>query len=88
MTIIPDGILKELGLIPRGVRKVQPTDKNQSSREYPAYYISLIINGSMNFELQVISMPKEYTLVGRDVLNQIILYANGPKEIFDLNSSE
>lgn len=83
ISAIPERLRKELSLLPRGFRQARGAfDKESKSR--PTFYITLSIEPAFSFELEVISSNSEYFLIGRDVLNQIILHADGKREIFEL----
>ena len=85
ISTIPDKLRKEMLLMPRGIVKASGAF-DKKLKECPTFFITLLINNSFSFEIQVISSQKEYFLLGRDVLNQIILYANGPLEFFEISN--
>lgn len=83
ISVIPEDLRKELRLLPRGVIFARGAfDKEKTLR--PSFFVTLSINRVFSFDLEVISSPRKYFLIGRDVLNQIVLYANGPLESFEL----
>lgn len=85
ISVIPEELRKELRLSPRGVIWARGTfDKEK--KPYPTFFVTLSINDSFSFEIEVISSHREYILIGRDLLNQIVLYANGPSEFFELTN--
>ena len=85
ISVIPEEVRKELRLLPRGVIWARGAFEREL-KPYPTFFVNLSINHSFSFELQVISSHREYFLIGRDLLNQIVLYANGPSEFFELTN--
>jgi hypothetical protein len=85
ISVIPEKLRKELRLLPRGVIKARGAF-DKKSIQYPTFFVILSINHSFSFELEVVSSNRKYFLMGRDLLNQIVLNANGPTEIFELTN--
>jgi len=84
ISVISEELRKELNLLPRGVVSAKGAF-DEGFTPSPTYFVKLYINHSFSFELQVISLPTtKYFLIGRDLLNQIILHANGPAELFEI----
>ena len=82
---IPDKIRETLNLKPRqAILTKGAFDKTAILR--PMFLISIYIDNLFSFELQVLSRPSEYVLIGRDLLNQIVLHADGPSEFFELTN--
>jgi predicted aspartyl protease len=85
-TVIPEGIKKDLCLKPRGCQRCWGAfDVTPKTR--PTYYITVLIGEELSFDLQVISDERETVLIGRDLLNQIILHADGPSLFFELSQA-
>lgn len=85
ISAIPDELRQELRLPPRGAVWIRGT-LDKEPKAFPTFFVTLSINQLFSFELQVISLPRKYSLIGRDALNQIILHANGPSEVFELTN--
>lgn len=88
ISTIPQDLIQFLGLQPRGYRHYRfPGEKH--IRVAPTYYVSLKIPDAPLLNTAVIATDDEYALLGRDILNQFVLHADGPKGKFDLyfNSS-
>jgi hypothetical protein len=87
ISVIPEELRKELRLKPRGIIYTRGPFEKESKR-CPTFYITLSINLSFSFELEVISLHQKNFLIGRDLLNQIVLHANGPSEFFELTNEK
>jgi len=85
ISVIPEELRKEMRLLPRGYILARGAF-DKELKLYPTFYITLSINHSFSFELQVISSPGKYFLIGRNLLNQIVLHADGPSEFFELTN--
>jgi hypothetical protein len=84
-TVIPEPLRRQLRLPPRGVIRARGAF-DAAFELRPTYYVTVILNDSLSFDLEAIASPARYCLLGRDALNQIILYANGPSEVFELTT--
>ena len=80
ISAIPEGMVKKLKLLPGGEIDIYGVF---GKRECPTYFISIYVNKAY-FDIEVISYPGEHFIMGRDLLNQFLLIADGPKEIFEL----
>jgi hypothetical protein len=84
VSLIPDTVRKHLGLLPHGeVNLIGAFD--DKSKPYPTYWIEVEID-QYSFELEVASAPRKQFLIGRDLLNQLILHLEGPKQFFEIMS--
>jgi predicted aspartyl protease len=83
ITVVPKELVKQLGLPPRGVIYAKGAFDTQAKAQ-PTFFITLSINDVFSFEVEVLSSERNNLLVGRDVLNQIILQANGPAKFFEI----
>jgi hypothetical protein len=78
---IPEKLAKELQLKTKGGRLVMGfTGKDIEYCE--TYLITLSLDNKSSFDLEVFSTAREHCLIGRDVLNQFVIHANGPKKYF------
>ncbi len=83
LTVIPEDLRTELGQLPNGsIQGRGPVSRE--FLEYPTYYVSLHIADWDPFDLDVVALPRDNVLVGRDVLNRLVLRADGPAKVFDL----
>lgn len=83
MSAIPERLIEILELTPSGVIYAQGA-VDVEVKKLPTYYVKLSLNEEFNFELEIISTHRKNFLIGRDVLNQVILIANGPEEYFEI----
>lgn len=83
ISVIPLNVKKELRLPLRGYIPVHGAFDDVAQNK-PTFFITLSINNHFTFDLEVIASNRENVLIGRDLLNQIILHANGPSEFFEL----
>ena len=80
---VPAEVLAELGVPPYGEIRIRGA-QDAAGRAVPTYFVEMSIGDEKLFALEVVAIPKEYVLVGRDLLNGYILHADGPKLEFDL----
>ena len=84
MTAIPDSLIAELKLLEFNKRILYAVG-------HPGYlcftYLATIMVESRSFEIEMATHNRPYVLLGRDILNQFILHADGPAEIFELTWS-
>ena len=85
ISVIPEQLRRDLRLLPHGFMRTRGAfDKKW--KLCPTFFVTLFINQSFSFDLEVVACLGKYFLIGRDVLNQIVLYANGPLESFELTN--
>ena len=81
-TMIPDNLVTDLDL--RRTREVViRTATGMESRHY-SYFVSIQIGGVMFDRFEVIAMPREYVLVGRDLINLWRLDIDGESETYSI----
>jgi hypothetical protein len=56
----------------------------QSWDSVPLFYVRIRVAGGHWINVKVTESPKDYVLLGRDILNRFILTAHGPAEWFEL----
>ncbi len=84
VTIIPDSVRRGLNLKARGrLRTKGPFDAGWQSR--PTYNVHLSIKDCISLEIKVLSAPRRHCLIGRDLLNRLVLHADGPAGEFELS---
>jgi hypothetical protein len=84
MTVVPAHICEALGLQPKSW---VPTHGalGQSWQSTPTFMLSVRIAGGNWMRVEVVKSPKDYMLLGRDLLNRYVLTANGPAGHFELD---
>lgn len=85
ISTIPEEIKNSLGLLPAG-------ETNASGFKGPAqkektYYVDITFNDFSFKSVKVITTERSYGLVGRDILNQLKLFADGKNQIFTLEDT-
>lgn len=84
-SVIPESLAVEMGLMPEGEMGVVGAG-GEVYEERPTYFVTVRLNQQMRFELEVPSLPaEEHFLIGRDILNKLILHADGPAGVFELS---
>ena len=53
-------------------------------RAVPVYYVRISIDNSRWFDLKVFARPRATAILGGDLLNQLVLHADGPAGMFEL----
>jgi predicted aspartyl protease len=83
---VPLHLIKDLRLVEFGRCNVHTV--NHDPYTAPTYRADVVIDNAKFGALTVVAHRKPYILLGRDVLNQLILIADGPSETFELVSSK
>jgi len=81
ITAVPRQLAERRGVISFGDRFVRQTGRTQTT-----HLVELEINGKIYF-LEALAHDIPYVLIGRDILNQCTLIADGPNEAFELIQS-
>jgi len=82
LSVIPETIVTKLGLIPQTTVKVKGWDGSESEED--AYYVNVIFETNQFDLIKVLATKRNFALIGRDILNQLILLLNGQKEYFEI----
>jgi len=82
---IPQSVVGELGLV--AVRSVPVAGYDDVHTLLSTYVITLEVVSARFRYLEVVPLPEEYALLGRDVLNYLYARLHGPDLAFDLSSS-
>jgi hypothetical protein len=81
-SIIPEDLVKSLELITYDEILAISFDGGLQRRA--SYLIDLLFVGRVFTELEVVSAPLPYLLLGRDVLNKVVIIFNGPQLTFEI----
>ncbi len=85
ISAIPQRVVDELRLV--AVRSVSVEGYDNVCTLLSTYIITLEVVGVCFRYLEVVPLPGEHALLGRDVLNHFYARLNGPELTFDLNPS-
>jgi predicted aspartyl protease len=81
-TVIPERVVEQLGLTPRGHLWTRGFDGTNSHR--PVYYVRLLIESFDLPSVRCVAADRTTVLVGRNVLNRFRLILDGKNLTFDL----
>jgi predicted aspartyl protease len=81
-SVIPDVLVDDLELIPFDTLLSIAFDGN--TEEQTSYLIDISFAGRTFSDLEVITAPLEYVLIGRDVLNHFVTTLNGPDQQLEI----
>ena len=84
MTCIPESAIKKLdkSLV---YSKIQVREFNGNIQERKTYFINISIANYEHKNIEVLAIPKEYALIGRDILNQHKVILDAPNQRWSLN---
>lgn len=82
-TLIPEQVAAALNLDIAGMSVAQPLDS--VARIYVVYRVDLIIAGRQFIDLEAAAAPIDYILLGRDVLNELVITLDGPQRTFTIS---
>ena len=85
LSAIPQSIADELGLLPVQTITAEGFDGTRTTLD--TYAVTLEIAKARFRYIEVILIPEEHALVGRDILNHFYARLNGPTLTFDLRLS-
>jgi|HigsolmetaAR202D_1030399.scaffolds.fasta_scaffold00023_45 predicted aspartyl protease len=77
-SVIPVRLVEELGLIPFDTLLSMAFDG--SVEKQISYLVDFTFADKQFHDLEVITAPLDYVLIGRDVLNHIVTILNGPDQ--------
>ena len=75
MTCIPESIITQLGSS-LAYSTIQVKDVNGNFQTRKTYLIDIIIDDYEYEDLEVIAMPKQFAVIGRDILNAHVIVLN------------
>lgn len=82
ISVVPQRVVDELQLIPRRVMVAQGYDGAQN--QWATYVVDLEVEGHLIDYVEVIALPRQDAILGRDVLNHFIVTLNGKELAFDV----
>lgn len=82
VTVIPETLVAELGLVSQGRVWARSYDGTYSER--PTYYTRMILSGNDLRAVRCIAANRQNVLVARNVLNRFVLTLDGPNLRFEL----
>jgi predicted aspartyl protease len=83
VTSIPESIIKELGsLLYTTINVRSPLDRNETIA-MRLYVVRIKFDGKLH-EVEVLTIPRNYAIIGRDILNQYKITLNGPEETWSI----
>lgn len=87
MTCIPESTVKHLGSLSYSTIRVR--DVNNNIRERKTYYVNIQLGDYPTpfKQIEVVATPKDYALIGRDILNQLIVVLDAPNEVWFIAQS-
>ncbi len=85
LSAIPQSIADELGLLPVQTITAESFDGTRTTLD--TYAVTLEIAQARFRYIEVILIPEEHALLGRDILNHFYSRLNGPTLTFDLRLS-
>ncbi len=85
ISCIPADLVEQLGLLP--VRTVPVEGYDGIQEMVYTYTITLEVAAIQFHHLEVVSIPEEYALLGRDVLNNFYVQLNGPDLTFHMSTA-
>jgi hypothetical protein len=83
VSAIPAALISKLELVPVGSVRIRGAC-SERAEEYPTYYVTISINDRITAEAEVVCLPRRDCLIGRDILNQLVLHADGPAKEFEI----
>jgi len=82
ITVIPQRIVEHLQLKRAG--DVIASGFDGSRKYYFVYSVKITIDDFGDFVVRAISESEDYVIVGRDILNDWLLFLKGPAKIFEI----
>ncbi len=83
ISVIPESLASALKLAPGGSVRIRGASTD-GARDCPTFYVTLSIEGCITVDTKVVCLPRRDCLIGRDILNQLVLHADGPAKEFEI----
>lgn len=81
-TVIPKDVVEGLGLL--DFDQLLSVGFDGSLQVQTSYMIDLLLPGKIFTDIEVITAPLPYVLIGRDLLNQLVMTFDGPQLLFSI----
>jgi hypothetical protein len=81
LCVLPTSVVASIRLVTFGHRMLHAV--GHPPYEAPTYRAEMIVD-ARRFQLEVVTHSQAYALLGRDLINEWILIADGPAELFEL----
>ncbi len=85
ISVIPETLRSRLKLTPEGAVRIRSAFGGEGL-ELPTYYVTLSIPDCITADVEVVCLPRKDCLIGRDMLNQMVMRADGPSREFELTA--
>jgi len=86
ISVLPSKLREELDLTLLGYTECSGAF-DEESKTVPTYYVRMSVADVWIGEVEVILTSSPYVLLGRDILNSLLLIADGPKSVFELTNA-
>ena len=83
LTVIPESLPRRWRLNSIGMATLHAYNGQRSMR--PVYEVDIIIGSRRFQEIRVIVAPRRHILLGRDILNQLRVTLDGPRQVIDIH---
>ncbi len=78
LSVLPRACIGKLKLVAFNTLTIR-----QTGREEKSYLVEIVVEGR-RYWVEAITHERPYALIGRDILNEVTLIADGPKERFEI----
>ncbi|HVX84257.1 MAG TPA: hypothetical protein VH253_05525 [Phycisphaerae bacterium] len=82
LSVLPRNCIKRLKLVAFNTLRIRQTGRQEWS-----YLVEIVVEGR-RYSVEAITHDRRYALIGRDILNEVKLIADGPREIFEILHGE
>jgi predicted aspartyl protease len=86
ITVIPESIIEILGALDYTVIRIRSTLDTNDISSRKLYRVIIEFDGQEN-EVKVLAIPRDYAIIGRDILNKYKITLNGPEETWSIEYS-
>ncbi|MFM7441338.1 MAG: hypothetical protein ACKO2V_22535 [Snowella sp.] len=83
ITVIPESIIEILGALDYTVIRIRSLLDRNGITSKKLYSVIIEFDGQEN-EVEVLAIPRDYAIIGRDILNQYKITLNGPEETWSI----
>ncbi|MBI1927689.1 retroviral-like aspartic protease family protein [Candidatus Poribacteria bacterium] len=83
LTVIPESLPKRWRIASVGMATLRAYNGQRSMR--PVYVVDIIVGSKRFQEIRVTVAPRRYILLGRDILNQLRITLDGPRQMIEIH---